>query len=137
MVKNTFTQYFSERFYKLVTLDKIRMIKLLEIIQYAFLYIIVTMGFGIAFENLFPVPDNDKSIIYILLEIFAQCILSAIAVFYIRKIVKLFPFILSRISGYQSHKIDEYNGEIIIGLIFVGIQTNLIEKFDILRKKIG
>ena len=133
----TFTEHFSEHFAKLIAFDKIRALKLLEIIQYAVLYVFVALGFGIAIDKLFPVPDDNKSTSYLLLEIFGQCILSAIAVFYMRKIVKLFPFIFEHIAGYKAHTVEEYNGEIIIALIFVGVQDNLIKKLDMLRKKIG
>ena len=70
---------------------------------------------GHLLNNFFPLDENkNKSI---LLEILAQGIVTAIGVFYIRKIAKLFqlPFSFGRFS---KNRTTEYEGEVMISTIF-------------------
>jgi hypothetical protein len=118
----------------LVKFDKGRFSQILEIIQYSILYAFAAGLFGLLLERIFPVPDETKQTHIILFEVLAQCVMSALSVFYLRKIVKIVPFILE--SGtYKTHNVDEYNGEIMIAIVFVGIQKNLITKIEILRNR--
>lgn len=120
----------------LTRLDTKRLYQVIEILQYSILYAFVTGFFGICLEKLFPTPDEKKSTHRILFEVLLQCMLSALSVFYLRKIVKVVPFILEKEKYYETHSVEEYNGEIMIAIVFVGVQKNLLTKIDILRSRL-
>ena len=124
------------RFQKLIIFDDIRLYKLLEIIQYAFLYALVTIPLSAFIENMFPKADPYEKWWIIFIEVILQLIIVAVFVYYIQKIVKIAPFIFGNGSGYQKYRTFEYRGTITIGLIFVGTQMNLINKIDILKRRI-
>jgi hypothetical protein len=136
MRKDSLDNYVKTRYESLITTDKIRQLRLLEIIQYAFLYAIVTLLFSTAIEYMAPEPNEDEHMLILLLEIFIQCTIVAISVFYIRKIVKLVPFMYYQHKKYHPYLTSEYQGEIVISLVFLNTQTKLIEKIKILERKI-
>ena len=128
--------YFDNRLNKLLSLDKIRLSKLLEILQYGILYSIVSLIVGYSINKLFPdfdqkneIKKNKKELTF---EVILQSLLAAYAVFYIRKFVKLFPFALSLTKNYRPSETSEYDGEIIIAIIFVATQTKIIRKIEYL-----
>lgn len=130
-------KYVRERYKRLTNFDKIRRLKLIEIIQYTILYTIVTLPLSAILEEIFPEPDETKNKWIILLEVLLQTMMIAILVFYIQKFVKLIPFIYMGDKEYKEHKIFEYQGDITISIIFVGTQKNLFEKIHILRRYIA
>lgn len=135
MKDKTYLGHMQMRLKSLTRFDIIRMSQLLEILQYSVLYAFVAGIAGLLLERIFPEPDRSKSNYQILIEVLLQCMMSALAVFYVRKIVKVFPFILEEGKYYKTHVVDEYNGEIMIAIVFVGIQKNLLTKIDILRER--
>lgn len=134
--KKDFQKYFNQRYKSLITTDRIRQLLLLEIFQYAFLYAIITLLFSTTIEYLAPEPNENENMLVLLIEIFVQCTIVAISVFYIRKIVKLVPFIYYDDKRYRPYLTSEYQGEIVISLVFLNTQTKLIEKIKILERKI-
>lgn len=137
MINRTEFKKHFERIYKhLVATDITRKLKLLEIVQYAFLYAIITLLFSTTIEYLAPEPNENENILVLLIEIFVQCTVVAISVFYIRKIVKLIPFLYYKYKKYQPYLTSEYHGEIVISLVFLNTQIKLIKKIKILEKKI-
>lgn len=132
----TYVKHIQCRFDNLIKFDNVRLSQILEILQYSFLYAFVAGFAGILLEKIFPYPDNNKSTNTILLEILLQCMLSALSVFYLRKVVKVVPFILEEGRYYKKHGVDEYNGEIMIAIVFVGMQKNLLTKIDTIRSRL-
>ena len=72
-------------------------------------------------------------------------ILLAIAVFYVRKIVKIMPFMFvlqtdingdGRVDKYHPYLASEYSGEVMIALVLIGAQFNLIKKLDLLSRRL-
>jgi hypothetical protein len=73
-----------------------------------------------------------------MLEVLGETIFLAVCVFYIRKFVKAVPF-LFYIPGkhtYHPYLSSEFNGEIVVSVIFITLQTNLIKKLEELSKRI-
>ncbi len=89
---------------------------------------------GYHIELLFPKPDPKKPAYQTMIEIILQCLVSALSIYYIRKIVRFIPFIFETNCEYKPHDIEEYGGEITIAIIFVGVQKNILNKIDILRE---
>jgi hypothetical protein len=140
-----YKEYFQERFDKLILMDKTVFHKVIQIIQYSLLYVAVGTLIGSFISNLFPEFDPDKSDFDVLKEIILQFILLSIAIYYIRKVVKLFPSIVSiekpstkeNLSFFSPNK-TEINislstisaGEIILTLVLIATQRDLLRKIE-------
>ena len=79
------------------------------------------------------------------MEVLLQGILLAITVFYVRKIVKIMPFLFvlntdingdGKVDAYHPYQATEYSGEVMIALVVVGAQFNLIKKIDLLSRRL-
>ena len=117
-------KYFNDLF----KFDKNRLYEILAMIQYTIMYIILSMIFAHLIDVIFfdPYIDiSDKKLSTLFVDVVLQIILCVIAVFYIRKIVRIFPFLLN-----SKYKIPNYNDEIVISFIFIASQQNLLKKIN-------
>jgi hypothetical protein len=126
------------RLRKLFNLNTIRINEISETIQYTILYGIVTFYVGVWTNAAFPVFDKSKSSWQLMLEVLGQTIFLALCVFYIRKLVKIVPFLfyLPGKRAYNPYLSTEFHGEIVVSIIFITLQTNLIKKLEELSKRI-
>ena len=85
-------------------------------------------------EYCIPEPDENKSTIHILLELSVHSVIVALSVFYIRKICHLFPLVFSA-KGFREIHTREYDGEIIVAIVFFTTQKKIFEKIKILHKR--
>ena len=122
------------KFSDLVTFDDFRLTQLFEIIQFSVLYIIICLIAGIYLDYLFPEPDENKSTIHILLELSFHSVIVALSVFYIRKICHLVP-IMFKVNNFREIHTREYDGEIIVAIVFFTTQKKIFEKINILHKR--
>lgn len=129
-------KHIKERMKSLIEINPIRTMQILEAFQYGLAYLVFSFLAGSFLDTLFPLPDEIKETNKIFLEVVLQSLLFIIAVFYIRKLVKIMPFVFY-IPGtkYRPYEIDEYSGEIIIGLVFIATQFSLLKKIDILSRR--
>lgn len=126
------------RLRKLFNVNNIRLNELLETAQYTIIYGLVGFFCGTYINDIFPKFDRTKQTWEILLEILAETVAISICIFYIRKLVKIIPFIvhLPGKSRYIPYLSTEFEGEIALSVIFVTLQTNLLEKIRELSKRI-
>ena len=122
------------KFSDLFTFDDYRLTQLFEIIQFSVLYIIICLVTGIYLDYLFPDPDENKSTLSILLELSFHSVIVALSVFYIRKICHLFP-LMFKIKNFREIHTREYDGEIIVAIVFFTTQKKIFEKINILHKR--
>ena len=117
--------------------DTIRVLKILEILQYAMLASILSLGVSYVVNKYAPKLDKKKSKFIILLEILAQLAVLIFLAYYITKIVEIIPFVGEGISGkYIPSKKGESDIGVNLGLayIYVASQVNLNEKIIYLIK---
>jgi hypothetical protein len=126
--------HFEQRFKSLIAADTIRAMQLLEITQYGFLYILVSFFIGSFVDTFFSLPDEKAPTDRMLFEVILQSLLFVISVFYIRKLVKLIPIVIS-MKGYNAYETSEYGGEMIIAVVLVATQFGLLKKIDILSRR--
>ena len=139
---------FMERLKSLLSVDCIRFSRIIETIQYAFLYACICLPVGIGidmiFANLYPKVKEEE--VYTWNQTWqaigiciCQVILNAVSIIYIRKMADLFPFFFNLCpSRYVAHyHVDEVFGEAAIALIYVGVQTSLIRALDKIRARIS
>ena len=112
--------------------------RLLEVIQYGFLYIFAAFFAGVGLDFAFPIYEKEKSSLRLLNEVIWQSLMLVIVVFLIRGIVKsvpvLFPYRAG--NGYVPYTTTEYSGEVMIGLVLLSCQLNLIAKIDELAQRL-
>ena len=111
--------------------------EIIESLQYGLLYIFASFLAGISLDFTFPHFDEKKETLKIVLEVLGQCLLLVIFVYLIRLGIKRVPllFPVPRGSGYIPFMTNEYEGEMMMAVIFVGIQLNLVYKIDKLSKE--
>ena len=112
--------------------------RLLEVIQYGFLYIFASFFSGVGLDFAFPIYEKEKSSLQILNEVIWQSLALIVVVFGIRGLVKSVPILFPHryANGYTPYTTTEYSGEIMIGLILLSTQMNLIAKIDELSQRL-
>lgn len=125
-MKNKFSDIFS--------LDDYRLTQIFEIVQFSVLYILICLITGVYLDYLFPEPDENKSSVYILLELSLHSVIVAISVFYIRKICHLVP-LMFQVKNFREIHTREYDGEIIVAIVFFTTQKKIYKKINILHKR--
>ncbi len=134
-----YKSHLQERINKLLRFDIIRINELFELVQYAIIYAVTCFFAGLGINSMFPEYDENKPTLHLILEILGELCAVVIAIFYVRKINKLIPFILlvGNAKEYIPYQTTEYNGDISISLIFVAMQFRLIKKIGLLGQRMN
>jgi hypothetical protein len=116
----------------------IRFYHILESIQYGILYMIASFLGGVSLDFSFPHFTEDIETWELFRQTAFQCILLILVVYFTRYIIKKVPllFPVKVGSSYIPYTTPEFNGEMMMGLIFLGSQLNLIQKIDLLAKRL-
>jgi len=137
-------KYIESRTEKLLRFNEVRIMELLENIQYGVGYIVTTFLAGVTLDYIFPLYNEETPTENLIFEIVFQSILLIIAAFYIRKLVKIMPFLFvinfdvdgdGRIPKYKPYESTEFQGELMMGVIFIASQLNLIKKVELLSER--
>lgn len=120
--------------------DSIRLNELLEISQYSFIYVMAAFVVGGAMNLIFPEFNEATPTGRLAVEVIAELMVITIAIFYLRKFAKIVPFLFQvHVPGakeYVPYRTTEYQGEIALSIIFVGLQFRLIKKIDLLASRL-
>ena len=140
-----YKHHIQERIRSLFLFNEVRVMQLLETIQFGIGYLVVGFFGGTLLDYSFPHFKEDIDTQRLFIEVLLQGILLAITVFYVRKIVKIMPFMFvlhtdvngdGKIDAYHPYQATEYSGEVMIALVVVGAQFNLIKKIDLLSRRL-
>ena len=140
-----YKQHIQERVRSLLLFNEVRVMELLETIQFGLGYLVVGFFAGTLLDYSFPHYKETVDTQTLFLEVLFQGILLAIAVFYVRKIVKIMPFLFvlnldinrdGKVEPYHPYLATEYSGEVMIALVMLGAQFNLIKKLDLLSRRL-
>ena len=143
-MKDTIYKYnysFSERFQKLISCDKIRIGKILEIFQYTIIsYILVILL--VSFLNKF-IFNQTKELIdelstkHLFIRIFFELFFLIIILFYLRKVILLFPSLPALyITGFQEQTVMDYVMHIVLIFFFIEIITNIKYRMEIIHDRL-
>ena len=115
-----------------------RMYHILESIQYGVLYMVAAFIGGVGLDFSFPHYDPQKPVAEIRSEVMYQCIALVVTVLVVRSLVKSIPFLFPVPKGlnFVPYKTAEFNGEMMMGFVFLGCQLNLIQKLDFLAGRL-
>ena len=133
---NFFNMKNVERF---IRLDQIRILKLIEIIQYSSIAFTLGLFIGIFVNNRFPNLDKKKNKSLLFIEVILQMAVLIIIAYYIEKLSMIVPFCCGRFNKkYQASLHNENRIGITLGLAFIysTTQTNLIKKINYLTEVI-
>jgi hypothetical protein len=115
-----------------------RMYHILESIQYGMLYLATAFIGGVSLDFSFPHYDPSTPTESMARQTIFQCIFLVLVVMVTRYVVKQVPILFPVIKGtnYVPYKTAEFNGEMMMGFVFLGSQLNLIQKIDHLAEKL-
>lgn len=140
-----YKQHIQERVRSLFLFNEVRVMELLETLQFGIGYLVVGFVAGTILDYTFPSYKEDIETKTLFFEVLLQGVLLAISVFYVRKIVKIMPFLFvlhkdingdGKIDRYHPYQATEYSGEVMIALVLIGAQFNLIKKIDLLSRRL-
>jgi hypothetical protein len=135
----------AKRFRSMITFDEIRVMQLLENVQYGAIYFVLGFVTGTGLDTLFPKFDEKEPLSDVILQVVGQAISMILVIFYIKKIAKLVPFLFvlnwdlngdGKIPAYRPYESYEYGGNIMIGLVLIGSQFNFLKKIDLISRVI-
>jgi hypothetical protein len=139
LINVSMKEHVKKQFNKLIAIDKIRMHKLLYVTQYSMLYVFVGVLLGSLTDYLFPPYDPEKEPLDIVKELALQTVVIALAIFYSRKLVKIVPYLFNfdnSFSNSHARNIPEFQGSIVLALVFVATQTSYLKKLQHLSKNV-
>ncbi len=140
-----YKHHIQERIRSLFLFNEVRVMELLETVQFGIGYLVVGFLAGTVLDYSFPHYKEEIGTQELFFEVLLQGVLLAITVFYVRKIVKIMPFLFvlhsdlngdGRIDKYHPYLATEYSGEVMIAVVMLGAQFNLIKKLDLLSRRL-
>ena len=136
-----YTYSFDKQFQKLISFDKIRIGKILEIFQYSlisYVFVIIT----VTLLNKFIFTETKEEIIeqttrQLIIRLFFELFFLIIVLFYLRKIIMLFPSLPALyISGFQEQTVMDYVLHTALVFFFLEIITNIKFKMEVLHDRL-
>ena len=130
-----YSEFFNKRLKKFIAFDGIRLHKIGRLTQNCFLYLIFTFVIGLLLNDIFPKFDNEKTNNKIILEIIGQMLVLAILIFYLRKIVLLFPYAFTKFADMSFDQPDissQYAEQAMILMVIISTQRHLLKKIHYL-----
>lgn len=144
-VEKNASEYIAQRWKSLTSTSDIRIMQILELFQYSVVYFFVAFIFGTGLDFLFASFDENKDTWMLILEVLGQALLIIIGAFYIKKLVKLMPFVFylkvdidgdGKVQKYSPYRTTEYHGEMMIGaIVFIAVQVNFLRKISLLADR--
>ena len=135
LLNNNNNKHFKDRLNKLIAIDKIRLAKIMELVQYTIISCIFCIILGICFNKIFFKYNENYNIVIQVIQVIVQLVICSIAIFYIKKIVKLIPLIYKYPDNYVPYTTDQYiGGGAIFAIFFFRLQTNLIKRLSHIEK---
>lgn len=129
--------YYQKRFQQVISYDEIRIGKILEIIQFSFVFTILAViaSYGVNKYILFE-HNEDESAIQILVTLSIELALLTIIVFYLRKITLMVPSIASMIfSNFKPYTTIDLGMWMILVFVFVGGISKINDEISLLNRK--
>jgi hypothetical protein len=129
-------KHFEQGMDDLMRLDKGRLNELLEIVQYGAAYCITAFVASSALNLFFTPYSESVSTGRLAAEVIWELLLNVITIYYLRLFVKAMPALHLVGARNDAYKTTEFNGEVAIGIIFIGVQFRLIKKLDLLANRL-
>lgn len=129
--------YYQKRFQQIISYDEIRIGKLIEIIQFSFVFTIlaVVASWGTNKYLLFDHTD-DENMFQLLFSLSIELALLTIIVFYLRKITLLVPSIAAMVfSNFKPYTTIDLGMWMILVFVFIGGISKINNEVSLLNDK--
>ena len=129
--------YYQKRFQQIISYDEIRIGKLLEIVQFSFVFTVLAViaSWGTNKYLLFDHTD-DENIFQLLFSLSIELALLTIIVFYLRKITLLVPSIAAMIfSNFKPYTTIDLGMWMILVFVFIGGLSKINSEVTLLNNK--
>ena len=129
--------YYQKRFQQIISYDEIRIGKLIEIVQFSFIFTILALfaSWGTNKYLLFDI-SNDENIFQLLFTLSIELALLTIIVFYLRKITLLVPSIAALVfSNFKPYTTIDLGMWMILVFVFIGGISKINDKVTLLNNK--
>lgn len=139
---------FYNRLHKLITLDKIRIYKIIEIFQYSFIFLLLLVTLQFILNKFYfhkykydleidHKDDKSYNIFKLFMIVFRDTFLIIIILFYLKKVALLFPSIPNLMDNtFREHTTIEYSIHIALVVVFIEFLPEYKKKINHLRKQI-
>jgi hypothetical protein len=109
--------------------------ELLELLQYFTIYAVFAFIGGFLMDHIFPDFDEDRDNIELIVEVLAQIVIGLVLLHYLKIFARYIPFFLKYKQSYQPsfNKASKIGADAGLGLIFMGMQTDLFRKMEYLK----
>lgn len=140
-----YKEHMYERIQSLFLFNESRVMEILESLQFGLGYLVVGFIAGTILDYSFPKFEENETTMKLFTDVLLQSMLLIVMVFYVRKIVKIMPFMFilnvdinrnGKINSYRPYEASEYGGEVMIAVAVLGAQFNLIKKLDLLSRRL-
>lgn len=127
-------------FTKLITLDKIRVYKLLELLQYSILFLVFAIVLSKGIDKMFSteLTNNEnslakKSTLQLHFEIALLSFLYCFISYYVHKFARIIPSVMSLFdSDFKPHTTLDYSIHIVFIVVFVKMNKSLSSRLKYL-----
>ena len=133
--------YYQKNVYKLLRFDKIRIYKLIELFQYSFIFLVISIVLtrtidGIFMEELTNDEDalSKKTTLWLHIELVILAFLYSIVSYYMQKFVFIIPSVMSLIdTSFRPHTTLHYSINIVFIVVFVQMSNSLTSRLKYLN----
>ena len=129
--------YYQKRFQQIISHDEIRIGKLLEIVQFSFIFTILAV-FASWGTNKYILFDhtNEENIFQLLFSLSIELALLTIIIFYLRKITLMVPSIAAMIfSNFKPYTTIDLGMWMILVFVFIGGLSKINDEVSLLNRK--
>ena len=129
--------YYQKRFQQIISYDEIRIGKLLEILQFSFIFtVLAVIGAYITDKYLLFNFYGNEHIFHIFLTLSIELAFLTIVVFYLRKITLLVPSLAAMLfTNFKSYTTIELGMWMILVFVLIGGLDKINYKVRLLNKK--
>ena len=129
--------YYQKRFQQIISYDEIRIGKILEIIQFSFVFTILALiaSYGVNTYILFQ-HNESESILQLLFSLSIELALLTIIVFYLRKITLTVPSVAAMLfSNFKPYTTIDLGMWMILVFVFIGGISKINDEISLLNRK--
>ena len=129
--------YYQKRFQQIISYDEIRIGKILEIVQFSFVFTILAViaSYGVNTYILFKHNENESAI-QLLFSLSIELALLTIIVFYLRKITLTVPSVAAMLfSNFKPYTTIDLGMWMILVFVFIGGISKINDEISLLNRK--
>jgi hypothetical protein len=117
-----------------------RTLKIVDICYMTIIYTTLTITFSVTLDKIigkFDDTEKKKSTIRLIVEIWLNMCVIAVAAYVFRNVIEIIPFPLEKmVAGFEHKRVKEVSGGVIFGFLLFIYQSNLKDKINYVISRI-